>query len=1112
MKFQRLLLKISLVALLVVVGSLISARADPDPVCPLTTNVTTVRAAKHPVWDPSYENAGTSTFQRWRKTAYETALEEATNETEHETALKALIGDYYNLPEAKLRERITADRGGANTNEGRNKNALATYNLALLFHITGDERAGFRAAWLLDEYAKQFPKWTYRVCSRGPEELPNGEIEVCGIWSNLFHSDMAVSSYLALAFDLLAPPGVLERLVEPPGAEARVRQLLVDIVKADFKYRLYVGNKSAFYRPLGIVIFGRVLDDPELVHLGYWYYSKLWHENYMRDGFEFEGSYSYHRQMTRLLADGDLHSFYMDGYSTPLGYCHEPFKYSDNRQDRWDRARIENFSWSALYGEAATRMLDIQNNTGLPNGSYPVINDTTYPTSGIGPAERSMLLGGIGHAILVNRESPAPDSQVRRDSQARLDFSHTVSHAHRDALHLIYFDQGIESVGGTGYEPVFGGIDGRQYIPSKAWNMSTFTQNLVAIDEKEQNEAFFHDWTEAPYVPEQVFRFDEVTGLPRGRVNEETGLPRRLNRQLWDSNTNHHNNVVLWQPGFAGFEDVQVVEVDATDAYRGLADRYQRMLVLVRLPGGGSYLADVFRMRGGTQYYDWLLHGGHHNNTLTLRQRNGQELCPDDATCPPSSPSLPRTHSDNDLRKGGHITFKAEALTAEQWYARFDYPDDNFYHDVWMPARAGTKVIKGEGPRYYPQHENELQDHLVVRRSASPTEEVVFLAVHETHKVSDSAKVVGVEELSFVGAAGSAVGMRISLASGDEDYLIYTLDDGPAYSSHKVAGTPIELRGRFAHVRVKQGHAHWMYLVHGALLDAFGERLQSPSGDYSRRGSLLQVLRRETGSAKNAFLLDQRLSTLFKGSTLRVTWGNGWNWAYPIEGLERNGQLAVTLDEPGFELVRGQVDQQYFPQQEFCGLEFYPCPVTYVVPGVAVRDPSGTIATTETSTIKRELSCGEVIEPVLGGSNAPVGASVKLCNWPLDRLIREDLISVFPLERLCWLVSSALGCPGCDAGLRPPFEVLFYNLRGMQVYLVDPKGRRLVAEGKGIKDDGAVLSFTPGLVDAGAPILTPELYLVIVPKTLLRPKILKKVTPGKAPRWRTLEVGLKVKR
>jgi len=220
MQCQRPLVKVTLVALLVVAGSLISARAEPDPVCASTTNVTTVRAAQHPVWDPSYENAGTSTTQRWQPPPRGVpAL------PRDEDDLKELIGPVYlgrpaqdgqpaqEVPDDELYELIKTDRGGGVVEgdiDWRAKNALATYNLALLFHITGNGYYGHKAAVLLDAYADKFYEWQYNVCSDGDkEELENAagykyKVNKCGIWS-LFHSDMAVSSYLALAYDLLAP-------------------------------------------------------------------------------------------------------------------------------------------------------------------------------------------------------------------------------------------------------------------------------------------------------------------------------------------------------------------------------------------------------------------------------------------------------------------------------------------------------------------------------------------------------------------------------------------------------------------------------------------------------------------------------------------------------------------------------------------------------------------------------------------------------------------------------------------------------------------------------------------------------------------------------------------
>lgn len=799
-------------------------------------------AEEHPVWDPGLEQAATGSLGRGTP-------------PESVEALRALIGDYLTLSDAQLRARISTTRGGASGDDDRYERAQATYNLALLHHLTGDADAARRSRVLLERYAEVFDGWSYEVCPT-----------FCGVWTNWYHNDFDVSMQLALAFDLLAPAGALG------GAEETIRELLVRIVQRDLEYRLYTFN-WAFYRPLGLMIFGRVLDDPELTHLGYWFYEKHLHEYYSHDGFPSEGAYSYHEQQTPRFTEA-RQAYYFDGYSDPPGYTHEPF------DRRWDPPRIDDFDVAARWGRITERMMWTLRHTTFPDGEFPVLNDTRHYGRAFGePPEASVLLGGVGHAILAGGAGEA-------QTQARLDFSHTVGHRHRDALHLIYYGDGVETVGGTAYRN-----------PDQAWNTSTLSHNLVAIDGEEQEGSYFVDWTMSPYVP----------GVGRSE----------LVRQRWNPDSNNvHNDVLLWEPSFGGFDDVQVTEVDGLDAYRDQADRYRRMLVLVRVEGDDYYLADFFRVRGGTQY-DWLLHGGHDANTLSL--------------------PLSTSSASGSL---GRIQLRSSATTGDAWEASFVHGGTT--GRVMMAGAPDTTVFTGVAPRY--EHGGD-QDHLVVRRTAAADEEVVFAATHETF--TDSPRVMAVEGLTF-SPPGSAVGLRITLADGAVDYIAQSLEDGPDAPLYAADGVELSFSGRFAHVRVgADGGLETMYLVGGSALSFEGESLTAPDGDYSHRGGVTEVERRESGAAEDAFVVDAPLPgdpARWVGKSIHVTTGDGWTWAYRIERVE--GDRVITSDEPGFELDADGVDRQYFPIQEYLGLDRVPGPVTFFVPGSALREASGEVRTT----------------------------------------------------------------------------------------------------------------------------------------------------------------------
>jgi hypothetical protein len=134
-----------------------------------------------------------------------------------------------------------------------------------------------------------------------------------------------------------------------------------------------------------------------------------------------------------------------------------------------------------------------------------------------------------------------------------------------------------------------------------------------------------------------------------------------------------------------------------------------------------------------------------------------------------------------------------------------------------------------------------------------------------------------------------------------------------------------------------------MYLVQGGELAVGTERLSAPSGGYSSRGLVRRVERREAGAENNLFVVDQDLASdgSLRGKSLHVTWGNGWNWVYRIERVV--GNRIIVSDEPGFNYDGGVIDSQYFPIQEFLGLESIPGPVSFHIAGTALRDQAGRV-------------------------------------------------------------------------------------------------------------------------------------------------------------------------
>ena len=238
--------------------------------------------------------------------------------TGNPSELKPRVEKYLSMSDSKLRNQINR-LGRA---ESRNLGMVEkTYEMALLYHFTKKDDYARRAILLLNRYADVFPDWVKRFEERlASGEIPSKHEKGAGIWSTWFHKDMKTSINLALAYELVRGSDQFNKIGS--GVRNKIKNFLREVVKQDLGFRLVVHNQ-VFNRPLGLFVYGRVLDDPVLVHLGFWFYNKVLHEAYCFDGFYMQGSYSYNKDLTNALT---LHDYplYMNGYSDPPGFVHTP--------------------------------------------------------------------------------------------------------------------------------------------------------------------------------------------------------------------------------------------------------------------------------------------------------------------------------------------------------------------------------------------------------------------------------------------------------------------------------------------------------------------------------------------------------------------------------------------------------------------------------------------------------------------------------------------------------------------------------------------------------------------------------------------------------------------
>ncbi|HMR10145.1 MAG TPA: hypothetical protein PKA88_30420, partial [Polyangiaceae bacterium] len=105
-------------------------------------------AETHPIWNPGLAQAATGDLGTG-------------NPPKDEAALKSMVSSYLSLSDSQLQAKISTTRGGASGDKQRYALAQATYNLALLYHLTKNTDYAHRSGVLLKRYADVFPGWSY---------------------------------------------------------------------------------------------------------------------------------------------------------------------------------------------------------------------------------------------------------------------------------------------------------------------------------------------------------------------------------------------------------------------------------------------------------------------------------------------------------------------------------------------------------------------------------------------------------------------------------------------------------------------------------------------------------------------------------------------------------------------------------------------------------------------------------------------------------------------------------------------------------------------------------------------------------------------------------------
>ncbi len=336
------------------------------------------------------------------------------------------------------------------------------YLFANLFALTGDQDCADRGILILGRFAQVFPDYPvrYNYPFQPVKFFPaNQKYPYEGITEPYRGAKLNWWGYadipekMARAYDLLRPSGASERCAALLGNDIRVR-IENDLLRLAYEFTnanpdVHTNMMPGTYKDM--IIVGRVLEDPTIVHDTVNRFRNFVNSNFTVDGWWREITPSYHWQVVNSLL-GVVRV--AQGYSDPLGLGGEQFENLDLERE------------TPLLKKA----LKAGNEAVLPNGRLIPINDT-WAKDRRAPLgiSRSRLWQGLGHAVLG---AGSGDTQF----QLHCNWSGAYGHSHADNASIILWALGKELLSDIGYT----------HTKYRNWTINTASHNTVVVDARSQ--------------------------------------------------------------------------------------------------------------------------------------------------------------------------------------------------------------------------------------------------------------------------------------------------------------------------------------------------------------------------------------------------------------------------------------------------------------------------------------------------------------------------------------------------------------------------------------------------------------------------------------------------
>lgn len=432
--------------------------------------------------------------------------------------------------------------------------AEQAYKLAWLYQRTGDEAHARRALLILSRMADVFPSWCFHYdYPFRQKEIFDGPVSPSQFrpgyrtarWTWWAYSDIPVE--LIQAYDWLSGSLSLADLSRQKQFDV-ARHIENDLFLPTCQQVLDNQETYSNMSPrawLSLTTAGRVLRKPEYIHHVMRCMEQLVVKNFFYDGTWCEGSPDYeHQTVTGLKNIIDA----MGDYRDPPNY-----------RDPVDGKHFEGLSSddSADHPNEMKRTLatlDLVMNSQrmlLPDGRSVPVHDT-WPTSKrrSSAPNQSQLWPALGHACLATTHFDKGNAK-QLATQLHMTWSGGYGHSHGDNLSILLFARDRETLSDLGYT----------HTAYRGWTLATAAHNTVVIDERNQ---------------------------AMGSRNQPS------DGSLYYSQLND--------------DRFNIVVADGSRAYPGLAQQYNRAVMMITASTHPPYMLDIFDVEGG-RTHDYFLHG-----------------------------------------------------------------------------------------------------------------------------------------------------------------------------------------------------------------------------------------------------------------------------------------------------------------------------------------------------------------------------------------------------------------------------------------------------------------------------------------------------------------------